>query len=137
MASTSRKWTGWVVFAGAMLLIVGMINIYEGLIALIKDEHLVETAQDFVVVDLTSFGWILLLSGLLMVAVAVGLITAQTWARIAAVVIVCLHAVAQISWLEAYPFYALLMIALDTVVLFALTAKWSEAEKGLGDTGYA
>lgn len=133
MASESRAWTGWVVFAGAMLLIVGMINTFEGLSALIQDEHVVVNSQNLVVVDLTAFGWILLLSGLLMMATAAGLMTAQSWARVTAIVLVSVHAVAQIAWLGAYPVYALLMIALDTVVLFALTAKWSEARLGLGE----
>jgi hypothetical protein len=48
-------------------------------------------------------------------------------------VLVCLHAVTQIAWLGAYPVWSLLMIALDTVVLFALTARWTDVRRDLGD----
>lgn len=131
MASGSRAWAGWVVFAGAMLLVVGMINVFEGFVALFQDERLVVTEDNFIVVDVTGFGWTLLISGALMIAVSLGLFTAQTWARITAIAIVCVHAAVQVAWLGAYPFWSLLMIALDVVVLFALTAKWSEARTAL------
>ena len=60
-----------------------------------------------------------------------GLLAAQTWARITAIVIVIVHAIIQIAWLGAYPVWSLLMIALDTVVLYALTAGWSDVRERL------
>ena len=81
----SGAWTGWIVFAGTMLVIVGMLNSFEGLIALLADERVVATQDNFVVVDLTSWGWTLLIFGLL-------------------------------------------MIALDTIVIFALTARWGSRD---------
>jgi hypothetical protein len=133
MASESRAWAGWVIFAGSVALIIGMLNTFEGIVALIWDERVVATPENFVIVDLTGFGWVLLLSGLLMLAVAVGLFSAQPWARIAAIVIVCLHAAMQIAWIGAYPLWALLMIGLDIVVLYALTARWTEARAVLDE----
>jgi uncharacterized membrane protein len=73
----------------------------------------------------TSWGWTLLLFGLAMLAVGVGLLMAQTWARFAAVIVVGLHAVWQVVSLGAFPIWSLLMLALDTAVIFALTARWS------------
>jgi hypothetical protein len=130
-ARPSGAWAGWIVFASTMLLIIGMINIFEGTIALFDDERLVVTPSNFVVVDLTSWGWTVIISGLLLLVAGIGLIAARTWARIMAIVIVGLHAVSQIAWLGAYPIWSLLMITLDTVVLFALTARWSEARGAL------
>jgi hypothetical protein len=118
-----------------MLLLVGTINVFQGFVALIWDERVVATADNFIVVDLTSWGWTLLLSGLLLIAAGGGLFARQTWARITAIVIVGLHAVSQVAWLGAYPVWALLMIALDTVVLFALTVRWSAARDDLGSYG--
>lgn len=128
----SWAWAGWIVFAGTLLLIIGMINLFEGFVALIDDERVVVTPNNFVMVDLTSWGWTLVISGLLLLACGIGLLSAQTWARITAMVIVGLHAVSQIAWIGAYPIWSLLMIALDVVVLFALTARWSGVRGALG-----
>ncbi|SHN24876.1 DUF7144 family membrane protein [Cryptosporangium aurantiacum] len=128
MAIASRSaWTGWIVFAGAMLIVVGVINAFQGFIALIWDERVVVTSANLVVVDLTGWAWTILLFGLLLLAVGAALLQGQTWARVTAIILVGLHAVVQIAWLGAYPVWSLLMIGLDTVILFALTAKWSEA----------
>ena len=124
-ARKSEAWAGMVIFAGTMLLVTGVINIIEGLVALFQDERLVVLPNRFVVVDLTSWGWTLLLFGIAMFAVGLGLLATQTWARIAAIIVVGLHAVSQIVSLGAYPIWSLLMLALDTFVIFALTARWS------------
>jgi hypothetical protein len=123
--------TGFVVFAGLLLLVIGMVNIFQGFVALFADERLVLTRNNLVVVNVTAWGWLLVISGLLMLAVGAGLLSGATWARITAIVLVGLHAVTQIAWLGAYPVWSLLMIALDTVVLFALTARWADVRDRL------
>jgi hypothetical protein len=129
----SRVWAGWIAFAAVMMLFVGAVNVFEGIVALVQDERLALTPSNFVIVDVTSWGWTLVISGGLMILTGVGLLLAQTWSRIAAIVVVALHAFTQIAWLGAYPVWALLMIALDTVVLFALTARWSQAREELAE----
>jgi hypothetical protein len=134
---SGKALAGFVVFAGALLMVVGLVNVFQGFVALFADERLVMTRQNLVVVDVTAWGWTLIISGLLLMAVGGGLLAAQTWARITAIVLLCLHAVTQTAWLGAYPVWALLMIALDTVVLFALTARWSDVRDRLGGVGEA
>jgi hypothetical protein len=114
-----------VIFAGTMLLVTGAINFIEGLVALFQDERIVVLPNRLVLLDLTAWGWTLLLFGLAMFAVGAGLLATQTWARIAAIIVVAIHAIFQIFTLGAYPVWSLLMIALDTFVIFALTARWS------------
>jgi hypothetical protein len=118
---------GFVIFAGVLLIVNGMINVFEGLVALFDDERLVITPENLIVVDVTGWGWVLLISGALLLAVGCGLLAAQTWARITAIVVVGLHTVVQIVSISAYPVWTLLMIAIDVVVLYALTAGWSSA----------
>lgn len=130
-SSRSGAWAGWIIFAGTMLLVLSVINIFQGLVALIDDERLVVDDSHLYLVDLTSWGWTLLISGVVLLATGLGLFLAQTWARIVAIVIVGLHAASQIAWLGAYPVWSLLMIAMDTVVIFSLTARWSQAAEGL------
>jgi hypothetical protein len=131
----TRAWAGWVIFASSMLVIIGTFNIIEGLVALFDDKRLgVQNAQ-LVVVDITGWAWLLLLFGIVMVLAGFGLLATQSWARIAAVVIVGLHAVLQMFALAAYPVWSLLMIALDTFVIYALTARWSDATTAMDPFG--
>jgi hypothetical protein len=124
--------TGVVVFAGALLMMTGLVNVFEGFIALFSDERLVITRENLIIVDVTVWGWIILIFGLLLIGVGACLLMAQTWARIASIVLVCLHAVTQVAWLGAYPVWGLLMIALDVLVLYALTARWTDVRGELG-----
>ena len=130
-AAPSTAWAGWIIFAGTLLLMIGTFNVIEGFIALFDDERLAIAAGRLVLVDITGLGWLLLIFGVLMVLVGIGLLGRQTWARVTAIILVGLHAVLQLFWLGAYPVWALLMIALDTVVIFALTARWHEATAAL------
>jgi uncharacterized membrane protein len=124
-------WAGWVIFAGSLLLMIGAFNVIEGLVAIFDDKRVLVAPERLIVVDLTGWGWTLLLFGVLMIATGLGLIGAQTWARVTAIVLVGLHAAIQVAWLGAYPVWSLLMIALDVVVLYALTARWSQARSDL------
>lgn len=124
---SGTAWAGWVLFAGAMLVMIGAFNVLEGIFALIWDERLVVTPARLVIVDITGWGWTLLVSGAIFIVAGLGLLAGQTWARVTGIVIVILHALVQIAWLSAYPVWSVLMIVLDVVVLYALTARWSAA----------
>ncbi|OLB76117.1 MAG: hypothetical protein AUI14_19665 [Actinobacteria bacterium 13_2_20CM_2_71_6] len=128
-------WAGWIVFAASMLLMIGVFNVIEGIVALVDARRLVVTQDKLIAVNLNGWGWTILIFGVLMVATGVGLFTARTWARVTAIVIVGLHFIAEVGWLGAYPVWSLLMIALDTTVLFALTARWSAVTDELDPYG--
>jgi hypothetical protein len=127
----SPAWAGWVVFASTMMVILGCINIIQGLVALFDDERLVIAADRLVAVDLTGWGWTILFFGAAMVLTGAGLVMGKTWGRVTGIILVAVHAITQVAWIGAYPVWSLLMIALDTVVLFALTARWSAAREAL------
>lgn len=128
---------GFVVFAGAMLMVIGLVNVFQAFVALFDDDNLAVTKEHFVVVNTTAWGWILLVSGLLLMAVGGGLLAATGWSRIAAILVVCLHAVSQVLSFGAYPVWSLLMIALDVIVLWALTVRWHDVRDRLGGVGEA
>jgi hypothetical protein len=127
----SRAWAGWIAFAAVIMIVNSLINVLQGLVALLDDERVVATPDSFVLVDLTAWGWALVIFGGIMLTVGGFLLAGQNWARIAAVVVIGLHAVAQVVSLGAYPVWSLLMVALDTVVLFALITRWPEAAEEL------
>ena len=129
----SRSMAGWIGFAGTLMLIIGSIDFFQGLIALLDDEYFVVTASGFLVVDLTTWGWIMLIWGVLLVLGGLGLLTAQGWARWFTIVVVSLNFLAQLGFLgnSQYPLWALTALALNVVVLYALTARWRESEAEL------
>jgi hypothetical protein len=129
----SRSMAGWIGFAGMLLLIVGSIDFFQGLVALFEDEYFVVTRSGFIVFDLTAWGWVMVIWGVLLVLAGLGLLAAQGWARWFAIVLVSLNFLAQLGFLgnSQYPLWALTALALNVVVLYALTARWRESEAEL------
>lgn len=128
----SVAWSGWVIFSALLLMIIGVINVIQGIIGLIFPNRTVVTADRLYVVNANGFALMLIVFGAVLTCVGIGLLAMLPWARVAAIVLVALHAITQIGWLAAYPVWSLLMLALDVVVLYALTAKWSQAREALG-----
>ena len=126
----SRSMAGWIGFAGIVMLIMGGIDFFQGLIALFDDEYYVVTSSGFLVVDLTGWGWIMLIWGVLLFFAGLGLIAGQGWARWFTIVVVSLNFFAQLGFLgnSNYPLWALTALALNVVVLYALTVRWNESQ---------
>ncbi|MFD4193555.1 MULTISPECIES: DUF7144 family membrane protein [Amycolatopsis] len=122
-------WLGWVWFGGAMMVLLGIFNVIEGLVALFNDEYYLVGAAGTLVFDLTGWGWVHLIIGVLAVAAGIGLFTGAAWARVTAVVLATVNAVAQLTFLSAYPVWATLVIALDVVVIWAVVVHGSEARR--------
>jgi hypothetical protein len=129
----SKSMAGWIGFAGILMLIVGSIDFFQGLIALFEDEYFVVTRSGYLVVDLTTWGWIMLIWGVLLVCAGLGLLAGREWARWFAIILVSLNFIAQLGFLgnSDTPLWSLTVIALNIVVLYALTARWSESRADL------
>ena len=126
----SKSMAGWIGFAGLVMLIVGGIDFFQGLIALFEDDYYVPTGSGFLVFDLTGWGWTMILWGVLLVLGGFGLILGQGWARWFAIVVVSLNFIAQLGFLgnTQNTLWSLTGIALSIIVLYALTARWSESQ---------
>ena len=125
-------WTGWAIFASVMLAVVGGVNIIQALVALVQDDYfVVRSGDDLLITDFTTWGWILLVWGVLQVAAGIGLNTGRGWARAIAIIVVCISVLIQTLFLAAYPIWSAMIIALDVIVIYALTARWGEARAGL------
>ena len=132
----SKSMAGWIGFAGILMVIIGAVDLFQGLIAILEDEYFVPTRAGMLVVDLTTWGWFLLLFGALLVLVGLGLLGGQGWARWTGIVLVSLNILAQLGFAgdSAYPLWALTAIILNIVVLYALTARWTESVEELSST---
>ncbi|HEU4544408.1 MAG TPA: hypothetical protein VFR23_24975 [Jiangellaceae bacterium] len=127
----STGWVGWIWFAGLALILVGTFNLIHGLVAVFEDDVLIAAGEGLVVLDLTAWGWVHTIAGALQVVVGLMLFTGARWARIAAIVLVMLNAVAQLAALNVQPTWSLVIIALDVVVLWALVVHGEEARAGI------
>jgi hypothetical protein len=126
----SKSMAGWIGFAGIVMVIIGAIDFMQGLIALFEDDYYVVTRAGFLVFDLTGWGWVMVVWGVLLVLAGLGLLGGQAWARWFGIVVVSLNFITQLGFLgnSQYPLWSLTVVGLNLVVLYALTARWSESE---------
>ena len=127
----SSMWTGWIGFTAIMLALIGSITFFEGLVAVIRDEYYVVTGKQVLVFDLTTWGWIMLFWGVLLFLAGLGLAARSGWARWFAIIAVALNLLGQLAFLgnTQYPLWTLVVVGLEIMVLFALTARWGAVER--------
>ena len=111
----------WVTFAWVVLLVAAIVNVIDGIAAISNSSFYVADAR-YVFSDLNTWGWIVLVLGVLQALVAIGISTGNRLARWAGIVIVSLNAIAQLLFIPAYPFWSLSVFALDVLVLYGLAA---------------
>ena len=133
MAETRNRdmtgWAGMVVFAGTLLLLVGGFNVIYGLVALFKDQVLVATNAGLVAFNVTTWGWITLIIGIVQILVGFGLFGGRAWAIVAGVVLAVLNGFNQIAFLQAQPVWSTIIIAIDVLIIYALTAHGRELRR--------
>ena len=121
MTSSYRTETsGWVIFAATMFAIVGVFNFIQGIVFLVEDTWTVLTPDSILVFDLTTWGWILLILGLVEMVVAWGILSAQTWAQVVGIIIATIAAVLNLLSISIYPIWGLIILALQVLVIYAL-----------------
>jgi hypothetical protein len=110
-----------IVFAVALLVTVGFFNLIDG-IAAIANSHVFIANAHYVIGDLRVWGWVVLILGTLQIIAAVAVLAGSQAARWFAVVVISLNAIGQMFFIPAYPFWSLLIIAVDVVALWGLCA---------------
>lgn len=121
-------WLGWIWFAGIMMIVMGAFNAIEGLVALFRGEYYVVTEEQVLVFDITAWGWITLLLGVLVALAGGALLSGAAWARVVAVVLAVVNAVAQLAFVSVHPLWSTIVIALCVTVIWAVVVHGSEAE---------
>ncbi|MFI6844349.1 hypothetical protein OG535_38190 [Kitasatospora sp. NBC_00085] len=114
--------TGWTVFAAVLMIFGGAMAIFEGIAAIAKDDLIVVTRNYTYQMNTTGWGWIHLILGIIIVLAGVALFTGAVWARAVGVVVAGLAMIANFLWLPYYPFWAIVLIAIDIFVIWALCA---------------
>ena len=129
---TAARPSGWaiggVTFASTIMILVGIFQAFAGLAAIIEDQFYVLTQNYAFDLDVTAWGWIHLILGIVVALAGLGIFSGATWARVVGITLALLSAVANFFFIPVYPIWAILIIALDVVIIWAL------ASIGGGDT---
>lgn len=120
--------SGWIAFAGVMMVILGCLDAIWGLAAILNDEVVVVGGHGALIFDITAWGWIQLILGIVVGLTGLGLIVGNEIARVLGIFLLALNAVLQIVWFPAAPLWAFLIIILDVVIIYQLTVNWTERE---------
>jgi hypothetical protein len=112
---------GGVTFAATVMVMTGAFQAITGLVAIVDDEFFVAVRRYTFNLDLTTWGWIHLILGLAVAVAGFALFTRTVWAGIAALFLAVLSAINNFFFIPYYPFWSLLVIALDVWVIWALT----------------
>jgi hypothetical protein len=112
---------GFIAFAGVMMILAGAFQALSGLVALFQDEFYVNTANYLLQFDATTWGWIHLLLGVAVLFAGFAVLSGQTWGRVIGVILAVLSALSNFGFIP-YPFWSMLIIALDIFIIWALTA---------------
>jgi hypothetical protein len=118
--ATGDGW-GLVVFAGVMMILLGIFHALTGLTAILKDQFFVFTSNNYLIsVDVTAWGWIHLIGGVVVALAGFYVFSGAAWARGIGILLAALSAIANFLFIPYYPLWSLLMIALDIFVIWAL-----------------
>jgi hypothetical protein len=120
----SSKPSGWaiggIVFAGVALIMMGTFQAIAGLAGIINDQFVVKPGHYAFAIDTTTWGWIHLLVGILVACAGFYIFTGATWARWIGILAAAASALGMFFWIPYYPFWAILILAIDFWVIWAL-----------------
>lgn len=119
--SQASGWAvGFVLFAGIMMIMSGVFEALAGFAGILEDKFYVVSSDYAYEFDATTWGWIHLVVGIIVAAAGVGVMSGRMWARIIGVGVASVSAIANFFFIPYYPFWSVLMIALDVFVIWAL-----------------
>ena len=127
----TSPWVGWIAFAGTMLVMLGTFHVVEGIVALTKNSYFTVPSSGLMVAfNWTTWGWVQIIAGCIVVAAGVGVFRGWLWARIVGVGLAFLSALISLGFLAANPLWAILMIVFAVLVIMALTVHGSDLARG-------
>jgi hypothetical protein len=121
-----RPVSGWAVgfsaFAGAVMILIGIFEFFQGLAAVVNDDFFVITSRYAYDLDTTGWGWIHMIIGVVVFAAGLGIFSGATWARAVGITVAVITAVANFFYIPYYPVWSVLIIALCIIVIWALAS---------------
>lgn len=112
---------GLIVFAATVMIIGGVMQALQGLVALFNDTFYVVGEEYLFEFDVTAWGWIHLLLGIVVAVAGFSLLQGATWARVVAIVVASVSILVNFVWMPFYPLWSMIIIALGVAVIWALS----------------
>jgi hypothetical protein len=119
---------GWISFAGFMMIMLGSFHAVAGLVGIFNDQFYVKSPNYIFQFDRSTWGWIHLLVGIIVVFAGFGVFSGKVWARTVGVILGVISAIAAFAWLPWYPVWAIAIIVVAIAVIWALTMHGREVE---------
>jgi hypothetical protein len=119
-------WTGWIAFAGVMMVIGGALNLLYGIIAAVNDDWAVWTNRTVVYLDVSEWGWAHIVLGAIVLLSGIGVFSGNILARTVGVIVASISLLVNFFFLPVYPLWSLIVITIDVLVIWALTAHGRE-----------
>ena len=123
-------WVGWISFAGVIMVMAGIFQAAAGLVALVNDDvYVVVSDRLALTLDYTQWGWVHLIIGAIVAAAGFAVFSGRVWARAVGVLLAALSAFAHLLFISAFPFWSLIVIAMDVLVIYALCVHGGELRR--------
>ncbi len=123
MSERPSGWAiGWTTFAAFMMIMIGGFHVVAGIVAIVNDEFYAVTKEYVFQFDATSWGWIHLILGIVVLLAGFGLFSGAVWARTVGVIMALISAFVGFAWLPWYPLWGIVIVAIAVSVIWALTA---------------
>jgi hypothetical protein len=119
-------WTGWVAFAGIMMIIGGALWALQGLIAIIKGDLVIFGDEAALFLNVTGWGWVHMILGLLLLLSGFLVMSGNLFGRTMAVILATLSIIVNFIWLPVYPVWAIVVIVIDVFILYAVIVHGKE-----------
>jgi len=124
--SSNTMGVGLITAAAVVLILAGVMHAMQGVVGLATNEFYVVTQRWLFQFDVTTWGWVHIVIGLIGAGTGVGLLYGASWARIVGVVVAAVSVIANFLWLPYYPLWAVIIIAFDLFVIWALIVAWQD-----------
>ncbi|WP_394253239.1 DUF7144 family membrane protein [Arthrobacter pityocampae] len=112
---------GVTVLAGTLMIMTGIFHAFQGFVALLNDTFYIVLPEYVLQFDITTWGWIHLILGVLVALAGGALFRGAVWARTVAVIMACVSMILSFVWMPFYPLWSLAIIALDVFIIWAVT----------------
>jgi hypothetical protein len=121
-AVEADRWTGWVAFAGILMIIGGCLQGIYGTLAIVNDTWVVWGNTGTMYLDITQWGWIHLIWGVIMVLAGLGVLSGNIFARLLGVILAAIAAIVNFMFIPVYPLWSIVVVVISIVVIYALVA---------------
>jgi hypothetical protein len=124
--NTLSGWTGWILLASFWLGMVAVFQMIAGLTAILQEGAFVITENRLILLDYQQWGWAHLILGVILLPSAFSLASGKLWGRFVGIVAATLSLIANFAFMQAYPWWSLLIIVLDLLIIYSIVMHGSE-----------